>query len=136
MKDGYYTHAVRQDDQFFQRCSYTTSIVNDMDESTKFYKDVLGFEVDSQYHPPIPGSLITLMKSKRGDAMVELILNPQIHYRGLYSVGMDVKNLVATLEDLKTKGVKIISGPTPTTNGSLALEFLFPNVSFWFLAYM
>ena len=98
---------------------YATSIVKDMDETIKFYKEVLGFEMDSQYYPPIPGSIITLMKSKNGDAMVELIKNPTDEV-GFYSVGMDVKDLNATLKELKEKGIKIIKGPLPTTVGSLA----------------
>lgn len=101
------------------KVKYATSIVNDMDETIKFYKEVLGFEIDSQYYPPIPGSSITLMKSKNGDAMVELIKNPTDKV-GFYSVGMDVKDLSATLEELKSKGVQITKGPLPTTIGSLA----------------
>ena len=99
------------------KVKYATIIVNDMDESIKFYSDVMGFKIDSQYNPQ-PGIMITLMKSN-GDAMVELIKDT-IHETGFYSVGMDVKNLNTTLKELESKGAKITMGPVPTLVGSLA----------------
>lgn len=96
---------------------YATMIVRDMEESVRFYTDVMGFSVDSAYRPQ-PGIVITLMKG-RGDAMVELIKDT-VHETGFYSVGMDVKNLPAALEELRSKGAKITMGPVPTLVGSLA----------------
>lgn len=100
------------------KIKYATSIIKDMDESIKFYKEVLGFEIDSQYYPPIPGSMITLMKGD-GDTMIELIQNPQLDI-GFYSVGMEVDDLDAALNELKSKGVKITGGPAKTLVGHLA----------------
>jgi len=99
------------------KIKYTTIIVRDMEESIKFYSEVLGFEIDSQ-HKPVPGVVITLMKSK-GDAMVELIKNPTDEI-GLYSIGMDVEDLNIKVKELKSKGAKIIMGPIPITVGKLA----------------
>ena len=96
---------------------YATIIVRSMDESVAFYRDVLGFEVDSEYRP-LPGVVITLMKG-RGDARVELIEN-QDYPVGLHSIGMDVEDLTATVGDLKGKGAKITMDPVPTLVGSLA----------------
>ncbi len=70
---------------------YVTMIVKDMDESIRFYSEVMGLAFDSQYHPH-PGACITLLRGK-GDVMLELIQVADLAL-GLYSVGMDVKDLV------------------------------------------
>lgn len=99
------------------KVKYSTIIVKDMDESIAFYTEVIGLEIDSR-HTPRPGMTITLLKGK-GDAMIELIKNPTDE-TGLYSVGMDVEDLNATLKRLKSKGAKIIMEPVPITVGTLA----------------
>ena len=49
---------------------YSTIIVKNLEESIKFYRDVLGFK--ESYHVDIPdGGAITIMKSENG-ASVEL----------------------------------------------------------------
>ena len=88
-----------------------------MEKSVKFYSEVMGLEVDSQFNPQ-PGVLITLMKGE-GDAMIELIKNTENEI-GLFSVGIEVKDLENTVKELKSKGAKIIMGPVPITVGSLA----------------
>lgn len=96
---------------------YTTIMVKDMEESVSFYQDVMGFDVDSR-HNPGPGIEITLLKGK-GDTMIELIKDNQ-HDIGLYSIGMDVDDAEATVEELRSKGAKIIMDPVPITLGKLA----------------
>ncbi|MGZ7209496.1 MAG: VOC family protein [Methanobacterium sp.] len=96
---------------------YATMIVNDMDESIKFYTEVMGFEIDSQYDLG-PAGAITLMKGE-GDAMIELIKNSE-NETGLFSVGMDVEDINTTVKELKSKGVKITMEPTTITVGTLA----------------
>ncbi|MGZ7109542.1 MAG: VOC family protein, partial [Methanobacterium sp.] len=86
------------------KIKYATMIVNDMDESIKFYKEVMGFKIDSQYDLG-PAGAITLMKGE-GDAMIELIKNSE-NETGLFSVGMDVEDINTTMKELKSKGVKI-----------------------------
>jgi len=99
------------------KVKYATIIVEDMDESIKFYTEVMGFEIESQ-HNPLPGVTITLLKGK-GDAMIELIKNTK-YETGFYSVGMDVEDIYATVKELKLKGVKITMEPIPITVGKLA----------------
>lgn len=99
------------------KIGYNTMIVQDMEESIRFYTEVMGFEVDSRYNP-LPDTFITLMKGK-GDTMIELIQNPAYDI-GFYSIGMTVDDLAATLDELKSKGARITGGPLPITDGSLA----------------
>jgi len=99
------------------KVKYATIIVADMDESVKFYTEVMGLEIDSR-HNPFPGLTITLLKGE-GDAMVELIKNTD-NEPGLFSVGMEVEDMNTTVKELKSKGAKITQEPVPITVGTLA----------------
>jgi lactoylglutathione lyase len=99
------------------RVKYATIIVEDMDESIRFYTEIMGFKIDSQ-HNPFPGLNITLLKGE-GDAMIELIKNTENEV-GLFSVGMEVQDINATVKELKSKGAKITREPMPISIGTLA----------------
>ena len=99
------------------KVKYATIIVEDMDESIKFYTEVMGFEIDSK-HNPFPGLNITLLKGE-GDAMIELIENTEDE-TGLFSVGIEVEDIKTKVKELKSKGAKITKEPTPITVGTLA----------------
>ena len=92
---------------------YATMIVNSLEESVAFYRDVLGFE--EGYHVSFPVGGITILNSP-GGASVELIEAPQFP-TGLYSVGTDVDNLDEVLEFLKNKGCTILGEIAKTTVG-------------------
>ena len=99
------------------KVKYVTIIVADMDESIKFYTEVMGLAIDSR-HNPFPGLTITLLKGE-GDAMIELIKNTE-NETGLFSVGMEVEDINTTVKELKSKGARITQEPTPITVGLLA----------------
>lgn len=99
------------------KIKYTTIIVNDMNESIKFYTEVMGFEIDSHYDLG-PSGEITLLKGE-GETMVEIIKNP-VDKPGLFSIGIDVDDINATVKELKSKGAKITMEPTTITVGTLA----------------
>ena len=92
---------------------YSTMIVNNLDESVSFYRDVLGFS--EGYHIDFPVGGITIMNSPDG-AGVELIESPQFE-TGLYSVGTDVDDLDDVLKQVKLSGCEVIGEITPTTVG-------------------
>jgi len=92
---------------------YSTMIVKSLEESVRFYKDVLGFS--EGYHVDFPVGGITIMKSSDG-ACVELIEAPQFPV-GLYSIGTDVDNLDETIKELKSKGCEPVGEITPTSVG-------------------
>lgn len=98
------------------KIKYSTLIVEDMDESIKFYTEVMGFEVDSKYDLG-PAGEITLLKGE-GETMVELIKNPDDN-PGLFSIGMDVEDLNTTINQLKSKGAKVTMEPVQITVGFL-----------------
>lgn len=99
------------------KVGYSTMIIENMEESVTFYRDVLGFKVHSTYLLGADAK-ITLLKGN-GGAFVELIENKQYPI-GLYSVGMEVDDMDIAMKKLREKGAKIISEPIPTTVGTLA----------------
>lgn len=99
------------------KVKYATIIVEDMEESIKFYTEVMGLEIDSQYDLG-PAGTITLLKGE-GETMVEIIKNP-VDEPGLFSIGMDVDDINTTVKELKSKGAKITMDPIPITVGTLA----------------
>ena len=92
---------------------YSTMIVNNLEESVGFYRDVLGFS--EGYHVDFPIGGITIMNSHDG-ASVELIESPDFE-TGLYSVGTDVDDLDEVLEQLKLSGCEVVGEITQTTVG-------------------
>ena len=104
------------------KVQYTTMIVNDLEESVAFYKDVLGFS--EEYHVDLPDGGITIMRSD-GGAAVELICNKNFP-TGLYSVGTDVDDLDGALAKLKEAGIEPTGPVIPTTVGRMTFV-LDPN---------
>lgn len=94
-----------------------TIIVKDLEESVRFYSDVMGLEVDSEYDLG-PNGYIIIMRGC-GDGMVELIQAPSFAV-GFYSVGMYVDNMEEAMMTFRSKGAKILGEPVPITNGSCA----------------
>ena len=99
------------------KLKYNTIIVNDMEESVNFYRDVLGFKVHSELNPQ-PEVSITMMKGE-GDVIIELIKNP-VNETGLASIGMEIEDMTETIEDLRSKGATIRTEPVPISHGMLA----------------
>ena len=99
------------------KIKYATIIVEDMDESIRFYTEVMGFKIDSQYNLG-PAGTITLLKGE-GETMVEIIKNP-VDKPGLFSIGMDVEDLNTTIKELKAKGANVTMEPIQITVGLLA----------------
>lgn len=98
------------------KVQYSTVIVKSLEESVRFYRDVLGFR--EGYHVELPvGGAITIMESE-GGACVELIENPAFE-TGLYSIGTDVDDLDEAVEVLKNNGYDTTGPAVPTTVGRM-----------------
>lgn len=95
---------------------YATMIVNDMEESVRFYTETLDFAVDEVFD--VPGGKITLLDGD-GFAGIELIEHPAYEV-GIYSIGMDVEDINREIENLKSKGADIALEPVETQVGYMA----------------
>ncbi|MGI6733021.1 MAG: VOC family protein [Anaerovoracaceae bacterium] len=105
------------------KVQYTTLIVKDLEESVKFYRDVLGFK--EGYHVDLPdGGAITIMNSEDG-ASVELIANKNYGI-GIYSIGTDVDDLDEAIKILRENGYEPTGPVIPTTVGRMTFV-LDPN---------
>ena len=91
-------------------------IVNDMEESVKFYTETLDFTTDEVFD--VPGGKITLLDGD-GFAGLELIESPNFE-TGLYSIGMDVEDINEEIRKLEEKGANIALKPVETQVGYMA----------------
>ena len=95
------------------KVQYSTMIVKSLEESVKFYRDVLGFK--ERYHVDLPnGGCITIMESE--GASVELIENTNFPV-GLYSIGTDVDAIDEMIRHLEKNGYQTTGPVIPTTVG-------------------
>ena len=109
--------------------SITTVFVKDVDESKRFYTDVLGFEekddvVMGDYrwctvvHPNQPELMVHLNipGPPFSPEMVEAI-NRSLDGGGMNGLGLSVDDCHATVADLKAKGVHFVHPPQPVNRG-------------------
>jgi lactoylglutathione lyase len=82
--------------------------VENMEESTKFYTEILGMKEVRRFSPQ-PSLTIALFKGE-GEAMIELIEN-EADKKGLFLVGLEVEDMDAEVVNLKAKGVELTRGP-------------------------
>lgn len=102
---------------------FVTIAVKDMEESAKFYKDVLGL-TEARRFSPQPGVDIMFLKDEAGSA-IELIAHggdDSMGGRASVSIGFEVESLEATTAMLKDKNVPITRGPLGAPGG---VRFLF-----------
>jgi lactoylglutathione lyase len=102
------------------RFIYTGIRVKNMDESIRFYTEVLGMTVveEREKTEPTKGEVVTL-KSPNSNQLLELnfyeeesaFYTPYINGEDLDHLAFDVENLESTVLDLKRKGVEIIVEP-------------------------
>lgn len=91
-------------------------IVENMEESVKFYTETLDFTLDEVFE--VPGGKITLLDGD-GFAGLELIENTAFDV-GLYSIGMDVEDIHKEIDELAKKGANIALKPVETQVGYMA----------------
>lgn len=89
---------------------WCTINVKNMDESLKFYQEVLGMDIDRRFSGG-PGMDIAFLG--KGETKIELISGqtPQPNIGEDISLGFEVESLDETLEFIKKKGIEIHSGP-------------------------
>lgn len=88
--------------------------VENLEESAKFYKDILGMEEVRRFSPA-EGLTIAFFKGE-GEATIQLIEGEE-GKKGLFMVGIEVEDLDEEVAKLKAKGVGLTRGPLGTPGG-------------------
>lgn len=123
--------------------------VADMDESIKWYHDMLGFEQISRKYFEFLKAEIVFLKS--GDFEIELFKydnpvplpedrkfpNRDLQTMGIKHVAYEVEDVTRLLADLKARGVNVVMGPNPmegtlmgfiNDNSGNLIEFIQRNI--------
>ncbi len=95
---------------------YATMIVNDIEESVKYYTETFDFTFDEEFD--VPGGKIVLLNGD-GFAGLELIQSTAFE-TGIYSIGMDVEDINEEVRKLEEKGADIALKPMETQVGYMA----------------
>lgn len=104
---------------------FVTVSVKNIEESAKFYKDILGLKETTRFSPQ-SGIDIMFLKDEDGNA-VELITHPgegESNINGNVSIGFIVNSLDETMAMLKEKQVPVARGPMGVPGGA---RFIFIN---------
>lgn len=100
---------------------HTRMRVSDMDQTIRFYTQVLGLEVAERKTSP-RGSHLAFLKVPNSDELIELASFPpsgpvQVQ-PDLVHLAFEVDNLDETMRELNEKHVPITDGPTRSSSGS------------------
>lgn len=100
---------------------HTRMRVSNLDETVRFYTNVLGLEVVERKTSP-RGSQLAFLKVPNSDELIELTSFPPSGpvkvQEDLVHLAFQVENLDDTIATLTSKGVAITDGPTTTSSGS------------------
>lgn len=105
------------------RFCWSTLRVQNLEESIKFYSEIIGLEVVSRFQAG-PETEIAFLGG--GDTKIELICDGtsrETRVGSDISWGFEVKSLDQMLAFVKEKGIEIVSGPTQPS----------PHVRFFFI---
>jgi len=100
---------------------HTRMRVSDLDQTIRFYTDVLGLEVLERKVSP-RGSHLAFLKVPNSEELIELTSFPPSGpvkvQEDLVHLAFQVESLDDTIASLNAKGIKITDGPTKTSSGS------------------
>ena len=96
---------------------FITIPVNSLEDTIKFYKEIMDFEVVTRFGSPEQLE-IAFMADKKGNQL-EFIQRKgeRVQHDGLISIGFNVEDIEATAEYLKSHQVKITDGPHTLPSG-------------------
>lgn len=106
-------------------------MVADIDRSTEFYRDVLGFPVKVETPDWVEFELSDGGLALHGGAEKPEATGPR--YAGRVSFSLKVEDLDRTFETLREKGVEFIMGPTKQDFGATMAVFQDPDGVSWHL---
>jgi len=109
---------------------HTMIRVNDLDESIKFYCDVLGMKLLRKRE--YPSGKFTLAFVGYGDesnnTVVELTYNWDTHQydigNGFGHLALGVEDIYKTCDDLRSRGAKVVREPGPMMHGGTHIAFI------------
>lgn len=107
--------------------SHATIYINKMEESLKFYQEVVGLPIVRRF-PAGPDMEIAFLGG--GETLVELIYNKnktEINIGQDISLGFSVESVDIAMEEVKAKGVEIHSGPFQPNPATKYFFVLDPN---------
>jgi lactoylglutathione lyase len=100
---------------------HTRMRVSDMEQTIRFYTEVLGLEVLERKVSP-RGSHLAFLKVPNSEELIELTSfppsGPVTVQEDLVHLAFQVENLDDTIASLNAQGVKITDGPTQSSSGS------------------
>ena len=100
---------------------HTRMRVSDLDQTIRFYTDVLGLEVLERKASP-RGSQLAFLKVPNSEELIELTSfppsGPVTVQEDLVHLAFQVESLDETIEQLGAKQIRITDGPTTTSSGS------------------
>ena len=100
---------------------HTRLRVNDLEQTLRFYRDVLGLEVVERHDSP-RGSRLAFLKAAGSEELIEVCSYPASGpvevQPDLVHLAFEVDDLDATIAELSTHGVPITDGPTTSSSGS------------------
>lgn len=96
---------------------FVTIPVSSLDETIKFYREVLDFEIVSRFGAG-PQMEIVFMADKKG-SQLEFIQSgsEKVEHNGLISIGFNVDDIHATEDFLRKHNVNITKGPDTLPSG-------------------
>ncbi len=106
---------------------WTTINVKNMEESLKFYQEIVGLSLDRRFGAG-PGSEICFLGD--GETKLELISNEKTENVNLgtdISLGFEVSSVDGKIAFLEEKGVKLLSGPISPNPHTKFFFVLDPN---------
>ena len=100
---------------------HTRMRVSDMEQTIRFYTDVLGLEVLERKVSP-RGSHLAFLKVPNSEELIELTSfppsGPVTVQEDLVHLAFQVESLDDTIASLNAQGVRITDGPTQSSSGS------------------
>lgn len=112
------------------RILHTMIRVNDLDESLKFYCDLLGMKLlrRRDYESGRFTLAFIGFSSETENAVIELTYNWDTHRYDLGNafghIAISVEDIYKTCEVLRSKGAKIVREPGPMKHGSTEIAFI------------
>jgi lactoylglutathione lyase len=101
-------------EEFLVKVKNSVVAVENLEESARFYTDILGLEEVRRFSPR-HGLTISFFKGE-GEATIQLIEGEE-GKKGLYMVGIEVDDLDEEVAKLKAKGAELTRGPLGAPGG-------------------